>query len=352
MRLLRQCRKPGGILQKVAGGDLTAHVQGNYQGDHARIKDDINVMADKLSENMGQISQNAKNMASSRSSPPSASRWRPTPRRPPAQANVVSAAGAGEQERADRGHRHRGDERQHQGDRQATPPRRPRWPLSAVTAAETTNATVAKLGESQRRDRQGHQGHHLHRAADQPAGAQRHHRGRPRRRGRQGLRRRRQRGQGAGQGDRQGHRGHQPEDRGHPGRHQERGEAIAQIISIINQINDISNTIASAVEEQTATTNEISRNVAEAAKGSTQIAQNITSVATAAKSTTYGANNTQKASVELSRMAAELQRLVARFKFEGSGAGAAEVRSTSKQVRDAHLASRAKPQTGVSTRLQ
>ena len=45
-------------------------------------------------------------------------------------------------------------------------------------------------------------------------------------------------------------------------------EAIDQIGTIINQINDIQNTIASAVEEQTATTNEIGRNVAEAAKGS------------------------------------------------------------------------------------
>ena len=37
------------------------------------------------------------------------------------------------------------------------------------------------------RDREGHQGHYLDRAADQPAGAQRHHRGGPRRRGGQGI---------------------------------------------------------------------------------------------------------------------------------------------------------------------
>ena len=86
--------------------------------------------------------------------------------------------------------------------------------------------------------------------------------------------------------------------------------AIAEISTVINKINDYQNTIASAVEEQTATTNEITRNVAEAAKGSTEIAQNITGVATAAKSTTSGANDTQKASVELSRMAAELQKIV------------------------------------------
>jgi methyl-accepting chemotaxis protein len=92
-------------------------------------------------------------------------------------------------------------------------------------------------------------------------------------------------------------------------------EAIAEISAVINQINDISNTIASAVEEQTATTNEIGRNVAEASKGSAEIAQNITGVAQAAQSTTQGATDTQGAAVELSRMAAELQQVVGQVKF-------------------------------------
>ena len=86
--------------------------------------------------------------------------------------------------------------------------------------------------------------------------------------------------------------------------------AIAEISAVINKINDYQNTIASAVEEQTATTNEMSRNVAEAAKGSTEIAQNITGVATTAKSTTSGANDTKKAAAELSRMANDLQAMV------------------------------------------
>lgn len=98
-------------------------------------------------------------------------------------------------------------------------------------------------------------------------------------------------------------------------------EAIQQIGQIIGQINDISNTIASAVEQQSATTNEISRNVAEAAKGSSEISQNITNVAAAAQSTTQGAGNTQEAAVELSRMAAELQQIVARTDFETAGPG-------------------------------
>ncbi|HZR79903.1 MAG TPA: methyl-accepting chemotaxis protein [Candidatus Binatia bacterium] len=87
-------------------------------------------------------------------------------------------------------------------------------------------------------------------------------------------------------------------------------DAIAQISAIINQINDIQNTIASAVEEQTATTNEIGRNVAEAARGSGEIAQNIAAVATAASSTTEAAGNAQGATTELARMAVELQQIV------------------------------------------
>ena len=43
--------------------------------------------------------------------------------------------------------------------------------------------------------------------------------------------------------------------------------AIMQIGAVINQIHDMQATIASAVEEQTATTNEIARNIAEAAQG-------------------------------------------------------------------------------------
>jgi methyl-accepting chemotaxis protein len=92
-------------------------------------------------------------------------------------------------------------------------------------------------------------------------------------------------------------------------------EAIGEIGSIINQINDISSTIASAVEEQTATTNEIGRNVSEAARGSAEIANNITGVAQAAQSTSAGASDTQDSSTRLSAMAGELRDLVGRFKY-------------------------------------
>ncbi len=55
--------------------------------------------------------------------------------------------------------------------------------------------------------------------------------------------------------------------------------AIGQIGQIITQINEFQSTIASAVEEQTATTNEMSRNVSDAAQGSGDIAKTITTVA-------------------------------------------------------------------------
>jgi len=91
--------------------------------------------------------------------------------------------------------------------------------------------------------------------------------------------------------------------------------AIAQISTIINQINEIQSTIASAVEQQTATTAEISRNVNEAALGSSEIAKNVMGVAQAAHSTTAGAANTKVSADELARMANELQQLVAKLQM-------------------------------------
>jgi len=92
-------------------------------------------------------------------------------------------------------------------------------------------------------------------------------------------------------------------------------EAIAMISSVIVKINDISSTIATAVEEQNATTNEMSRNVSEAAKGANEIAKNITGVAEAAQSTSHGATDSQKAAQQLAHMSTELRELVGQFKY-------------------------------------
>jgi len=92
-------------------------------------------------------------------------------------------------------------------------------------------------------------------------------------------------------------------------------QAISKINEVIAQINEFQSTIASAVEEQSATAGEISRNVADVAEGSGQISQNISGVAEAAQSTSTGANDTLQSSSELSRMAAELQQHVVKFKY-------------------------------------
>ncbi|HXM21929.1 MAG TPA: methyl-accepting chemotaxis protein [Terriglobales bacterium] len=111
-------------------------------------------------------------------------------------------------------------------------------------------------------------------------------------------------------------------------------DAIASISGVIHQINDISSTIATAVEEQNATTNEMSRNVSEAAHGSGEITSSITGVAEAALGTTRGATDTQKASQQLVETSTQLRRLVEQFKINasenGRGKGAAVTRAQSR----------------------
>ena len=117
-------------------------------------------------------------------------------------------------------------------------------------------------------------------------------------------------------------------------------EAITTISGVIHQINDISNTIATAVEEQNATTNEMSRNVSEAAHGSGEITSNIAGVADAAESTSRGAGDTQKAAQQLVNTSAELRRLVEQFRItDAHGGGGDGMTATSAQGRAAHAGS-------------
>jgi methyl-accepting chemotaxis protein len=91
--------------------------------------------------------------------------------------------------------------------------------------------------------------------------------------------------------------------------------AISQISQVIGQISDIQTTIASAIEEQSATTNEIGRTLAEAAKGSTDISKNIGGVAEAAHATTVGATETSKSAQSLEKMSNDLRTLISQFRF-------------------------------------
>jgi methyl-accepting chemotaxis protein len=92
-------------------------------------------------------------------------------------------------------------------------------------------------------------------------------------------------------------------------------EAVSQIATIIADINHHQTTLASAVEEQTATTNEMSRNVAEASAGSGTIAANISGVSQAADTTTMSLSQATVAIDELAQMAASLREDISRFKL-------------------------------------
>jgi methyl-accepting chemotaxis protein len=90
--------------------------------------------------------------------------------------------------------------------------------------------------------------------------------------------------------------------------------AIDDVSGIIAQINDFQLSISSAVEEQTATTTEMNRSVAEAATGTGEIAGNIAGVVGAADVTTQGAAESRQAVTSLAEMSTELQRLVGGFR--------------------------------------
>jgi methyl-accepting chemotaxis protein len=91
--------------------------------------------------------------------------------------------------------------------------------------------------------------------------------------------------------------------------------AIGQISAIIASINDYQLTIASAVEEQTATTNEMSRGVQEAAMGSSEIALNITGVATSADTSAHVLSQMGDSVSELARLSADLRAKVSTFTY-------------------------------------
>jgi methyl-accepting chemotaxis protein len=91
-------------------------------------------------------------------------------------------------------------------------------------------------------------------------------------------------------------------------------DAIAEITRVIAQINDYQVTIASAVEEQTATTAEMSRSITEAAGGSSNIATNINGVAEAARTTSSTLAEADTTVAELTRVADQLGAVVGRFR--------------------------------------
>ena len=306
----------GQVLDKLAGGDLTAQVVNEYAGDFGRLRKAVNALATQVREAIQQIGANAASLVSAAEELNKVSQQMSASADETAtQANVVSAASeqvANNVQTVATGADEMGASIKEIAKNTADATR---VATTAVKSAESTNETISKLGQSSAEigqvikvitsiaqqtnllalnatieaARAGEAGkgfavvaNEVKELAKETAKAT------------EDISRKIE----AIQTDTKG-----------------AVEAIGQIGSVIVQINDIQNTIASAVEEQSATTNEISRNLAEAARGSSEITKNITGVAEAAHSTTAGATDTQKSAQSLERMAAELQGLIAQFKY-------------------------------------
>ncbi len=93
------------------------------------------------------------------------------------------------------------------------------------------------------------------------------------------------------------------------------GRAIGQISQVITKVGDYTTTIASAVEEQTATTAEMTRTVTEAAASSGDVAHTVSGVAEVASATADGAKATQQAADDLTKLAGDLTGLVNTFRY-------------------------------------
>lgn len=53
----------GKVLNKLASGDFNVKMEGDYNGDYAKIKEDVNKVVDSLNEAIGNVSQNAEALA-------------------------------------------------------------------------------------------------------------------------------------------------------------------------------------------------------------------------------------------------------------------------------------------------
>lgn len=90
-------------------------------------------------------------------------------------------------------------------------------------------------------------------------------------------------------------------------------DAIGAISGIISRVSEVSNSIAAAVEEQSASTSEISRNVQEAAAGTRDVSTNIAGVSAGANETGEAASKVAEASQAMSREMLRLQGEVETF---------------------------------------
>ncbi|GIF15971.1 methyl-accepting chemotaxis protein [Actinoplanes teichomyceticus] len=91
--------------------------------------------------------------------------------------------------------------------------------------------------------------------------------------------------------------------------------AIELIGEVIGRISDYQNSIAGAVEEQTATTGEMNRGAVAASTSTASIAENIRAVAAATAATSAEVARSREAAAELSRMSTALRDAVGQFRY-------------------------------------
>jgi methyl-accepting chemotaxis protein len=115
--------------------------------------------------------------------------------------------------------------------------------------------------------------------------------------------------------------------------------AIGGIKGVIDKISHISGVIATAVEEQSATTSEMARNASEAARAASTISSNILGVAEVAQNTSTNVREAQSASEYPAKMATQLRDLVTRFQV---GAGDPTVQAEDIVMKAARHAAGAK----------
>jgi methyl-accepting chemotaxis protein len=313
--VVRPITEAAGVLTRVADQDLRAQVEGDYAGDHAAIKTSINSMVTDLRKSMSAISQNAQGVGAASDELSSVSaQMAASSEETATQTQVVSAAS--EQVSKNLSVVAAGSEEMLSSIREIAQnaSAAAKMAKNAVEVAGATDETVRKLGESSiaignvikviksiaeqtnllalnatiEAARAGEAGkgfavvaNEVKELAKATAEAT------------EDIDRKIESIQGETKGA---------------------VTAISRITGVIGQINDVSNTIAASVEEQTATTNEIGRNIGEAAKGAAEIASNVSAIAASARSSSNGAAETQQSARSLAGMASQLQALVGAFR--------------------------------------
>ena len=89
--------------------------------------------------------------------------------------------------------------------------------------------------------------------------------------------------------------------------------AIGQIMEIILQVNEYQTTIATAVQEQTVTAQEMGRHLHEAAGGTTEIADSISQVAGTVEDTVASAGDAQQAATQIGEACQQMNRMAREF---------------------------------------